>query len=196
MVSTITAILCFFASDKISSNSFIFCCTNASIPTPINSLHLALAADTLIFNGVSLLLLVYSLSLTSDAGRRLAQLSVANAALKNVGAELSGIAPKDDMATGLLRGYQDGAYKLDNIRRGLLVSQIATSMRNFTAQVGRVGMHTLSKTMDNALNATFNPMRRLFGVDEKPIDYTDSFNLLLNLTSDKKFAKESKETLN
>jgi hypothetical protein len=129
----------------------------------------------------------------SDAGRRLAQLSVANAALKNVGAELSGIAPKDDMATGLLRGFQDGAYKLDNIRRGLLVSQIATSMRNFTAQVGRVGMHTLSKTMDNALNATFNPMRRLFGVDEKPIDYTDSFNLLLNLTSDKKFAKEATE---
>mgnify|MGYP003314680072 CR=1 FL=1 len=131
----------------------------------------------------------------SDAGRRLAQLSVANAAMKNVAEELSGISPKDNMSFGLLRNFGDTVHKLDNIRRGLLVSQIATSMRNYTAQVGRVGMHTLTKTMDNALNATFNPMRRLFGVDEKPIDYTDSFNLLLNLTSDKKFAKEATESV-
>tara|TARA_Y100000033_G_scaffold23944_1_gene22543 strand:- start:217 stop:3165 length:2949 start_codon:yes stop_codon:yes gene_type:complete len=129
----------------------------------------------------------------SDAGRRLAQFSVAKASLKNVGEELFNIEPKEGMTSGLLRAFKDTAYKLDNIRRGLLVSQIATTMRNFTAQIGRVGMHTLTKTMDSALNATFNPMRRLFGVDEQPTDYTSSFGLLLNLTSNKKFAKEATE---
>lgn len=127
----------------------------------------------------------------SDAGRRLAQLSVANRAMKDIGNELSGLAPKDGMATGLLRKFGDTAYKLDNIRRGLLVSQIATSMRNFTAQIGRVGVHTLTGAMDNALNATFNPLRRLFG--NEAVDHTNSFGLLLNLTTDKKFAKDATE---
>jgi hypothetical protein len=95
------------------------------------------------------------------------------------------------MATGLLRKFGDTAYKLDNIRRGLLVSQIATSMRNFTAQIGRVGVHTLTGAMDNALNATFNPLRRLFG--NEAVDHTNSFGLLLNLTTDKKFAKDATE---
>ena len=127
----------------------------------------------------------------SDAGRRLAQLSIAKKSMKEIGGELSGLAPQDGMATNLLTKFGDTAYKLDNIRRGLLVSQIATSMRNFTAQVGRVGMHTLTGAMDNVLNLTFNPLRKLFG--NEAVDYSNSFGLLLNLTKDKKFAKDATE---
>jgi len=128
-----------------------------------------------------------------DSARRLAQLSVAKKAMKDIGQEISGIAPPEGMAGGLIRSFGDTAYKLDNIRRGLLVSQIATSMRNFTAQVGRVGIHTLTKGMDNALNITFNPIRRLFGAEEAPVDHTQTFDLLLNLTTNKKKAKEATE---
>ena len=66
-------------------------------------------------------------------------------------------------------------------------------MRNFTAQVGRVGIHTLTKGMDNALNITFNPIRRLFGAEEAPVDHTQTFDLLLNLTTNKKKAKDATE---
>jgi len=129
----------------------------------------------------------------SDAGRRLAQLSVAKKAMKDIGQQISETAPQEGMASSLIKSFGDTAYKLDNVRRGLLVSQIATSMRNFTAQVGRVGVHTLTKGMDNILNRTFNPMRRLFGADEVPVDQTETFGLILNLTSNKKKAKEATE---
>ena len=129
----------------------------------------------------------------SDAGKRLAQLSVAKKSMKDIGDQLSGLAPKEGMADGLLRKFGDSAYALDNVRRGLLVSQIATSMRNFTAQIGRVGVHTLVKGMDNALNATFNPLRKLFGAEAAPVDHTNTFGLLLNLTKNTKFAKDATE---
>ena len=129
----------------------------------------------------------------SDAGRRLAQLSVAKKAMKDIGQQISETAPQEGMASSLIKSFGDTAYKLDNVRRGLLVSQVATSMRNFTAQVGRVGVHTLTKGMDNILNRTFNPMRRLFGKEEVPVDQTETFGLLLNLTSNKKKAKEATE---
>jgi hypothetical protein len=64
-------------------------------------------------------------------------------------------------------------------------------MRNFTAQIGRVGINTLTDVMDNALNTTFNPIKRLFGKEETPVDYNQSFGLLMNLTRDKKFAKDA-----
>ena len=123
----------------------------------------------------------------SDAGKKLARLSVANQRLKDIAEEISGVSPKETIGTRIMTGLRD----LDNTRRGLLVSQIATSMRNFTAQIGRVGVNTLTDVMDNALNSTFNPVKRLFGKEEAPVDYNQSFGLLINLTRDKKFAKDA-----
>ncbi len=123
----------------------------------------------------------------SDAGKKLARLSVANQRLKDIAEEISGVSPKETIGTRIMTGLRD----LDNTRRGLLVSQIATSMRNFTAQIGRVGVNTLTDVMDNALNSTFNPVKRLFGKEEAPVDYNQSFGLLMNLTRDKKFAKDT-----
>jgi len=123
----------------------------------------------------------------SDAGKKLARFSVAEKRLNEIGQEISGVATKDSWGAATIKGLRD----LDNTRRGLLVSQIATSMRNFTAQIGRVGVNTLTDVMDNALNATFNPIKRLFGKEETPVDYNQSFGLLMNLTRDKRFAKDA-----
>lgn len=125
----------------------------------------------------------------SDAGRRLQQFSQAAKILGPVIDEINTV-PKDTTFSTLSRKMGDTIYALDNIRRGLMVSQIATSMRNFTAQIGRVGVHTFVNGMDNILNTTFNPMRRLFGAEEAPVDHMKTFSLLLNLTTDKKKAKQ------
>ena len=63
-------------------------------------------------------------------------------------------------------------------------------MRNNTAQLGRVGMRTLIESFDDILNRTFNPLRKAFGKETVPVDYTKSFGLLMNLTKNKKKAKE------
>lgn len=145
-------------------------------------------SDVLKRNNIDLLEFSQFLKINaSDAGKKLARFSVAERRLKEIGEEISGITPKDSWGAATVKGLRD----LDNTRRGLLVSQIATSMRNFTAQIGRVGVNTLTDIMDNTLNSTFNPMRRLFGTEEVPVDYNQSFGLLMNLTRDKKFAKDA-----
>lgn len=129
----------------------------------------------------------------SDSGKRLNQLSVARGRLQNIADDLSNNIPTEDWPSTILRKLgvkKENIYALDNIRRGLLVSQIATSARNFTAQVGRVGMHTFTDIFDNVLNQTFNPVKRLFGKETSPVDHTQSFKLLANLTTDVKKSKD------
>lgn len=149
-------------------------------------------ADTLKRNNINEIEFAQLFKLSgSEAGKRLNQLSRASKGMRNISQIISGEVEKDPMGFVLLRKFGEGARELDNVRRGFLVSQIATSMRNFTAQVGRVGMHTMVNAMDNVLNQTFNPTRKLFGVDPKPVDHNKTFSLLYNLTKDKKFAKDT-----
>jgi hypothetical protein len=129
----------------------------------------------------------------SDAGRTLQKLSAAKKGLRSISEEISGKAPKDMMGASLLRKFHKGATELDNVRRGLLVSQVATFARNFTAQYGRVGMHTLVNAVDNSLNQAFNPVRKLFGQEQRLVDHNKTFNLLMNISRDKKFAKDVTE---
>ena len=68
-------------------------------------------------------------------------------------------------------------------------------MRNNTAQIGRVGMKTLIDVFDNTLKQTFNPLRRAFGAEEAPVNYARSFELILNLTKNKKQAKDLTDLL-
>ena len=69
-------------------------------------------------------------------------------------------------------------------------------MRNNTAQIGRVTMKTLIDVFDNILKQTFNPLRRAFGAEEaKPVNYARSFELILNLTKNKKQAKDLTDLL-
>jgi len=45
--------------------------------------------------------------------------------------------------------------RADNIRRGMLVTQLATSVRNFTTQVGRLGLDVLEQGLEGALQRAF-----------------------------------------
>lgn len=131
----------------------------------------------------------------SDSARRMQQLSTAKQSMKRMGQELGEIAPDEGWYANFAKEYTDIVRDLDNIRRGLLVSQIATAMRNNTAQIGRVGMHTLIEAFDDVLDITFNPLRKAFGAKPKKVDGAESFRLMMNLTKNKKQSAELTEFL-
>jgi hypothetical protein len=131
----------------------------------------------------------------SDSARRMQQLSVIKRSLKRIGQDLGEIEKEEGFYANFIQDYEDTLRSLDNIRRGFLVSQIATAMRNNFAQVGRVGVNTLVQAFDGALNQTFNPIRRAFGAKEQIVDHTKSFRLMMNLTKDKSKAKDLTEFL-
>ena len=131
----------------------------------------------------------------SDSARRMQQLSVIRRSLKRIGQDLGEIEKEEGFYANFIQDYEDTLRSLDNIRRGTLVSQISTAMRNNFAQVGRVGINTLVQAFDGALNQTFNPIRRAFGAKEQLVDHTKSFRLMMNLTKDKSKAKDLTEFL-
>ncbi len=65
--------------------------------------------------------------------------------------------------------------RADNIRRGMLVTQLATSVRNFTTQVGRLGLDVLDQGLQGAL-------QRVFG-KEVTTHPADSFRALMEVFS-------------
>jgi len=131
----------------------------------------------------------------TDSAKRMAQLSVIKQSLQKIGKDVGEIAKEEGFYSDLITQYTDVIRSLDNIRRGLMVSQIATAMRNNTAQIGRVLLNTLVQAFDGALNQTFNPIRRAFGAKEQMVDHTKSFRLFMNLTRDKAKAKDLTEFL-
>jgi hypothetical protein len=131
----------------------------------------------------------------ADSARRMQQLSAVKQSLKKIGQDLGQIEKEEGFYSNFIDSYSDTIRALDNIRRGLLVSQIATAMRNNTAQIGRVMLNTLVQAFDGALNQTFNPVRRAFGSKEQIVDHTKSFRLFMNLTKNKSKAKDLTEFL-
>jgi hypothetical protein len=127
----------------------------------------------------------------ADSARRMQKLSAVSRSIQNL-SEKIGKTAKPETWTARLYNFIKQA---DNIRRGLLVSQIATAMRNNTAQLGRVSMKTMIDVFDNTLKKTFNPLRKAFGAEESPVDYARSFELILNLTKNKKQAKDLTDLL-
>ena len=127
----------------------------------------------------------------ADSARRMQKLSSVSKSIENLAAKI-GETAKPETWTQRLYNFIKQA---DNIRRGLLVSQIATAMRNNTAQLGRVTMKTLIDVFDNTLKKTFNPLRQAFGAEETPVNYARSFELILNLTKNKKQAKDLTDLL-
>ena len=122
----------------------------------------------------------------ADSARRMQKLSSVSKSIENLAAKIGKTAKPETWAAKLYNFIKQA----DNIRRGLLVSQIATAMRNNTAQLGRVTMKTLIDVFDNTLKQTFNPLRRAFGAKETPVNYARSFELILNLTKNKKQARD------
>ena len=74
--------------------------------------------------------------------------------------------------------------RADNIRRGLLVTQLSTAVRNFETQVGRVGLDVLQQGLDAGL-------QRLFTPSNATVHPADGFATLLNI-----FRRGTKATTN
>nr|BAR31533.1 hypothetical protein [uncultured Mediterranean phage uvMED] len=91
----------------------------------------------------------------ADAGRRLQSLSVISRKLKEIEKLPDGKKAFEDISKVAGSSTSDlvGGFwrRLDNVRRGLMVTQLATAVRNFESQVTRVGVNTLQKSFDNAM---------------------------------------------
>jgi len=127
----------------------------------------------------------------ADSARRMQKLSAVSRSIQNLSEKIGKTAKPETWPAKLYNFIKQA----DNIRRGLLVSQIATAMRNNTAQLGRVSMKTMIDVFDNTLKQTFNPVRKAFGAEEAPVNYARSFELILNLTKNKKQAKDLTDLL-
>jgi len=140
----------------------------------------------------------------TDAARRLAALSTLQKRIRDLEVELGGPEPPGGKKGGpggkkggpeleerikTLGDLLDAAKAIDpaavkalswwrradNIRRGLLVTQLATSVRNFSTQVGRLGIDVLDQGLQGAL-------QRAFG-KEVTAHPADSFRALMEALS-------------
>lgn len=98
-----------------------------------------------------------------------------NALAKRPGAEADLAVLQEASGLGSNERTLNWWKRVDNVRRGLMVTQLATAARNLETQVGRVGLDTLQQGMDDALRRVFLPP----GVREAhPID---AFGSLVNI---------------
>jgi hypothetical protein len=75
--------------------------------------------------------------------------------------------------------------RADNIRRGLLVTQLATSVRNFTSQIGRLGIDVLDQGLQGGL-------QRIFGF-EQTAHAADSMAALMDSLSPSRAAETKRK---
>ena len=140
------------------------------------------------------------LSNFSDAGRTL---QVASTISKKVN-QLRKLPGADDAWKKNIKDYNPDAFdrtgsiikRLDNIKRGLLVTQLATAMRNFESQTMRQGVAVLEESFDHAFQSVF---KSLF-INGKPVRIATPINSLqgfLKIFSQldpRQFKKVKKET--
>lgn len=97
----------------------------------------------------------------TDAARRLQSLSALQLRLKSLAQtspeaqdalrQLGEVASELDEGAKALSWWR----RADNVRRGLLVTQLATAVRNFETQVGRLGLDVLQRGLDAGLQRVF-----------------------------------------
>ena len=76
--------------------------------------------------------------------------------------------------------YSDRAFegfwkRLDNARRGMMVGQLATAVRNFASQSGRVGIDVLQQGLDQSIGSFARNIQRRTGRGEMPINTNANF---------------------
>ena len=107
----------------------------------------------------------------SELGRGLGLLSIISRRVPTAAAELAkaGVRSQPDPSVWVRAG---------NAMRGLMVSQIATTMRNLVSTGLRVGLDPYVATVDNVINMALNPVRKLRGQDAVPVNPLDAFVLV------------------
>lgn len=68
--------------------------------------------------------------------------------------------------------------RIGNTQRGLLVSQLATTMRNNLSSIARVGIDVATGAADTAINAALNPLRRVTGRETVVVDPFNAFRMI------------------
>lgn len=82
-----------------------------------------------------------------------------------------------DTGTGTLGFFK----RLDNIRRGLLVTRLSTSVRNYVSQSARVGLETLQSGLDLALQQAIRPfVKDKVKFDKSAVSPLSNFQGLIN----------------
>ena len=123
----------------------------------------------------------------SSWGRKLGELGLESQRLgKNIPEILEAMSDLEKFARmpSAWDKVQNGWKNLDRVRRGLLVTQLSTAMRNGFSQAARVGMDIPEKAMDYYL-------AKLFGMEPKgsPLDGVEQFLKVLQRGESKKIAE-------
>lgn len=137
----------------------------------------------------------------SDAGRTLQSLSVIQRQLNKL-AKVPGadkefkemILKENDLLDTQATFWR----RLDNIRRGLMVTQLATAVRNFESQVTRGGLNVMQKGLDNAMQQIalkINPNLKIAQYAD-PLEALKGMSNIFKQFNPKYFKQVKKETDN
>ncbi len=109
----------------------------------------------------------------SELGRGLGLLSQVSRLVPTAAAEIARVGARTQPDPSLW-------VRAGNAMRGLLVSQVATTMRNVVGTAARaapVGLDPFVRTVDNIVNASLNPVRKLRGEEAVPVNPLDAWVL-------------------
>jgi hypothetical protein len=109
----------------------------------------------------------------SELGRGLGLLSQVSRLVPTAAAEIARVGARTQPDPSLW-------VRAGNAMRGLLVSQVATTMRNVVGTAVRaapVGLDPFVRTVDNIVNASLNPVRKLRGEEAVPVNPLDAWVL-------------------
>jgi len=127
---------------------------------------------------------VFRIEDVSDAARKMQRLSQVSRKMK-LQMSPDGIKVVDELAD--LAGNPDNKLNLtsvikriDNIRRGLLVTQLSTAVRNANSQVGRIGLDVV----DEAIEIAIGKMFKVKAYDSEK--FADAFKLVSQLSKKNK----------
>ena len=124
----------------------------------------------------------------SSWGRKLGELGIE---AKRLGREIPEIGEALEELAAISKAgspwdkLQNGWKNIDRVRRGILVSQLSTAMRNAFTQAGRVGLDIPEKAMSYFLG-------KLFGLNPKgsPLDGVEQFMRVLQRGESKRITEE------
>lgn len=109
----------------------------------------------------------------SELGRGLGLLSQVSRLVPTEAAEIARLGARTQPDPSLW-------VRAGNAMRGLLVTQVATTMRNVAGTAVRaapVGLDPFVRTVDNLVNASLNPVRKLRGEEAVPVNPLDAWVL-------------------
>ena len=136
----------------------------------------------------------------AQAGRTLQMLSAIQKRLNVIegleGSNKSWLKALDESNSGLLHSFAHIARRLDNVRRAMMVSQLATAVRNLESQTFKQGISVIQETLDKGFQSIHRvlfpnlPIKRV----AMPLNTLAGFANIFKQFRLKNFLKVKKET--